>query len=107
VPRNRLDMTPLKALAVKTSAERKMTDAELLKLVNKDRREDVRRRYKTIGKSSQRMYARAAAGKLSPRAAIKLHCLDCVSFVREDVKNCQCFACPLWAYRPFHKFRDA
>ena len=45
--------------------------------------------------------ARAYRGTASPRVAIKAFCLQCVGYVRADVKGCTAFACPLWGYRPY------
>ena len=45
--------------------------------------------------------SRAFSGSASPRAAIKAFCLQCVGYVREDIKNCSADACALHAYRPF------
>jgi hypothetical protein len=49
------------------------------------------------------MYLKAAEGTASPRAAIKVFCLECVGWQREDVAHCTAQACPLYAYRPFQR----
>lgn len=51
------------------------------------------------------MYARSLQGHstVSPRAAIKSKCYECVGFdsVAQSVGNCNCRSCPLWHFRPF------
>lgn len=42
---------------------------------------------------------RAASGSL--KAAVKLKCLDCSNYQPVEIRLCQCFSCPLYAYRPF------
>ena len=40
--------------------------------------------------------------KQMPRStAIKVKCLACCNFDREEVKTCAVITCPLWAYRPY------
>jgi len=46
-------------------------------------------------------YLRATEGKVPPRTAIKLFCLECVEWDHDEVRRCPSVACPLWAYRPF------
>lgn len=48
-------------------------------------------------------YRRALAGKLSPRATIKVKCQECCGFemVVERVGGCTTRICPLWALRPY------
>ncbi len=46
-------------------------------------------------------YVRAAAGKASPRSAIKAFCLTCVVWQRHEVAHCTSVACPLYEYRPW------
>jgi hypothetical protein len=40
-------------------------------------------------------------GFASPRTAIKAQCLECVGYVRAEVKLCTSFTCPLYMYRPY------
>lgn len=37
----------------------------------------------------------------SLKAAIKLKCIDCSNFQKEEIKHCQCFDCALWPIRPY------
>ncbi len=37
----------------------------------------------------------------SLKAAIRGKCLDCANFQTEEIKQCQCFDCPLWPIRPY------
>ena len=40
--------------------------------------------------------------KQMPRStAIKVKCLACCNFEREEVKTCGVITCPLWPYRPY------
>jgi hypothetical protein len=33
--------------------------------------------------------------------AVKLKCLDCCCYQREEVRHCRAVTCPLWGIRPF------
>jgi hypothetical protein len=41
------------------------------------------------------------ASKGSLKASIKLKCMDCVGYVRGEVKMCEMTACPNWSVRPY------
>ena len=43
--------------------------------------------------------ARVAEGSM--KAAVKLKCLDCCAYDKEEVKHCVCTSCPLFLFRPF------
>ncbi len=47
-----------------------------------------------------KLWERAMAGR-SKVAAIKVKCLDCCGWQKEEVRNCQVPACPLYPYRPY------
>ena len=49
---------------------------------------------------------RAYGGK-SKAAGIKAFCLRCVGYVRNDVRDCTSYGCPLHPYRPFQKDDEA
>ena len=36
-------------------------------------------------------------------AAIKLKCLECSGYLKEEVKHCPIFNCALWGFRPYRK----
>jgi len=36
----------------------------------------------------RKLYKKTVSGKVSPRDAIKMFCLECVGWVREEVKQC-------------------
>jgi hypothetical protein len=61
------------------------------------------RRLATTPESAKGHFVAAWAGKCSPRRAIKALCLECVSFDRQAITDCLCWACPLWHFRPFQK----
>ena len=48
------------------------------------------------------VYKQITGGK-SPTKAIKLKCLDCCSWQKEEVKSCGSWDCPLHDYRPYKK----
>ncbi len=48
----------------------------------------------------RRLYDRAMRGELSPRQAIRLNCIHCCGWQREEAKLCTAPGCPLYAYRP-------
>lgn len=45
---------------------------------------------------------RAYSGR-SKAAGIKAFCLQCVGFLRNDVRDCTSKGCPLWLYRPYQQ----
>ena len=47
-------------------------------------------------------YIRALKGK-SMAAAIKAQCMECVGWIRDEVRQCSALACPLYPYRPYKK----
>lgn len=40
-------------------------------------------------------------GKNSMKLAIKMKCLDCSSYQREEIKGCSVFTCSLHNFRPY------
>lgn len=46
---------------------------------------------------------KSLAGALSPRSAIRVKCLACSNFQRDEVTGCNVVLCPLWANRPYQK----
>lgn len=55
------------------------------------------------GKSRHKALKRAWEGVCSPRAAIKLQCLDCCGEDEVAVSECADRCCPLWHFRPFQR----
>ena len=52
------------------------------------------------------LYLKALQGKLSPRSAIKIKCLECCAWERfeggkDKIGSCSVMRCPLWSLRPF------
>ena len=45
--------------------------------------------------------AKRADHGTSLRAALDLKCLDCAGGSRAEVRDCTCYACPLWPHRPY------
>ena len=74
-----------------------------LGMIPAERREAVARRAMQAPPKDRPGYLLAAAGRASPRAAIKAFCLECVGWQRAEVTRCTAPACPLWSYRPFRK----
>ncbi len=48
---------------------------------------------------------RAYSGR-SKAAGIKAFCLQCVGFLRNEVRDCSARGCPLHPYRPYQQGRD-
>ena len=72
-----------------------------LSAIEPPRRTLIEERALQIPKAYQTGYLRAAAGRGPIRAAVKAHCLECMSWVRAEVTRCPSLACPLWSYRPY------
>lgn len=51
----------------------------------------------------QQAVRKSLAGALSPRSAIRVKCLTCSNFQRDEVTGCNVVLCPLWAIRPYQK----
>jgi hypothetical protein len=45
-----------------------------------------------------------AAGSM--KAAVRLNCLQCSNFARNEIKECNCTSCPLFAFRPYQNSVD-
>ena len=67
---------------------------------NLKQRETIKERFKDIPLSKQRIYISALKGK-SVTVAVKVHCLECVGWDKEEVQKCTSPACPLFLYRPY------
>lgn len=63
------------------------------------RRDAIERRAQQTPSKLRMAYLRAAAGVASPRQAIRLFCLNCACYVRNEVRLCTALACPLHSYR--------
>ena len=48
-------------------------------------------------------YKSALDGKVTVHQALKIKCLECCCWNREEITNCTAKTCPLWHYRPFNK----
>ena len=82
------------------SADRRLRAIQkALSLVEPTRRPMVESRAIQMPLLYRAGYLRAAAGKASPRAAIKAFCLECVGWDRKEVSLCTAPACPLYPYR--------
>ncbi len=62
----------------------------------------IRERLAVMPETCRNGYLRAIIGR-SPTAAIKAHCLQCVSYVRAEIRECADGACSLYPYRPFKR----
>ena len=62
----------------------------------------IRKRLEDKPESCRAGYLRAMEGK-SVAAAVKSHCLECVSWVRPEVTRCTGVGCAMWPYRPFQE----
>ena len=60
----------------------------------------VREVLEMMPETSRATYLKAMLGK-SATAGIKAHCMECVGWLRDEVRNCTSTACPLYTYRPF------
>jgi len=66
------------------------------------RAEKIKKHRADIPRSYRRIYDEATAGK-SLRAAINSQCLECQGWQISAIKNCEAFACPLWAVKPYQE----
>ena len=61
----------------------------------------VARRQQLVPRKHRKLYLKVMNGQASPRQCIKVHCLECVGWQRNDVAHCTSLACPLYQHRPF------
>ncbi len=54
-----------------------------------------------IPSSQRNIYSRAFSG--SKANAVKAKCLDCCCGVREEVRLCEVYMCPLYEVRPYRE----
>lgn len=64
------------------------------------RQEAIAKRREEMPAIHQANYDKAVQRR-SMKAAIKAHCLECVGWMKEEVKLCTSLACPLYAYRQY------
>lgn len=57
--------------------------------------------YKNVPKTVQMLYLRVFCTKTSIKDHVKLKCLDCCCFDKEEVRRCSTITCPLHKIRPF------
>lgn len=58
----------------------------------------------TIPNSQRGVYAKAFNG--SRPSAVKAKCLDCCCGIREEIRECQVYTCPLFEVRPYRIKND-
>lgn len=46
-------------------------------------------------------YVKSLCGELTSKPVIKIKCLECSCWQREEIKNCTVKSCPLWQVRPY------
>lgn len=65
-----------------------------------DKKDEIRLKMKKeIPVSFLGFYERALNG--SKANAIKAKCLECCCNVREEIRSCEVYTCPLWEVRPY------
>jgi hypothetical protein len=53
------------------------------------------------------LFLKIVSGEVrSPSNAIKLKCLDCCVWSREEAKLCETIECALWHYRPYQEKKE-
>jgi hypothetical protein len=85
--------------SVRKSREKPIQE-ELDSLEAPERRGQAEKMARTCPISIRPMYFRALRAELPLRAAVRVACLACMGWQREEVKACSSYGCPLWAYRP-------
>ena len=82
---------------------RRQAIQKALSEVEPSRRANVAKKADNTTLSHRAGYLKAAAGKASPRQAIKSHCLECCGWERGEVRDCLGLACSFYACRPFQE----
>ena len=88
-----------RAQAVNRNVDALIKEFGLGMLFDAKRMARVKARLEDMPVSDRRTYLKAVAGSKS--AAIKARCMECVTYVRQDVTLCTSLACPHYSVRPF------
>lgn len=54
-----------------------------------------------VPKKYQALYSRTQAKKAGPLQAIRMQCLECIGYVKDEIPLCTDTGCPLYQYRPY------
>ena len=65
------------------------------------------KRMNSVPPASRWLIAACWTKKAPPRQVIKAFCQECVGYDRAAVAECNCYACPLWMYRPYVKKEES
>ncbi len=71
---------------------------------SEEEEEAITKKLKWVPKAAVNTFKRAYSGA-SKAAAVKAMCLECIGFIREEVRSCSAPTCPLWPYRPFRTLK--
>lgn len=80
------------------SREKKMRSL-LKNLANSPKK--IKEEYKNIPQQLQMLWLRVHCDSASRSDHVKLKCLDCCCWEREEVRKCTTQQCPLWKIRPY------
>jgi len=61
----------------------------------------IKEGYKNVPKSMQNLYLAVMVEKTTKTQRIKLKCLDCCCWDKEEVRQCTMKQCALWEVRPY------
>lgn len=62
----------------------------------------IEKRLADMPRDYRKNYLEAIKGD-SLRAAINAKCLECMGWLRNEVRDCDCYCCPLHAVRPYQR----
>ncbi len=61
----------------------------------------VEEKLKQVPKMYKGIFRRVFAGSKSRKDAIHAFCLECMGYVRTEVKKCDTVTCPLFNFKPY------
>lgn len=67
--------------------------------------ERIAKKLRDMPSSMRGLYERCVSGKASAKQCIKMQCLECWGWERQETMKCDNEACPLFRKRPFQKSR--
>jgi len=76
---------------------------EALRVAHEGRSARIAENLANIPVASRLTYKKATNGTASPRMAIKAMCMECIGWMRVEVRDCTAVCCPLYLYRPYQK----
>jgi len=94
-------MTATREKSCSTPKKGVLRALEIVQTLRPVLRDAANERLESVPLNYKILHAKAMAGKLTQRQAIRAQCLECVGWVRDEVSRCSSPLCSLYRFRPF------